>query len=567
MSRHNMAIIQMLYVLPMLLGRTFDVRNDRVGVDLFPNDVIKNYERIDRPQFTSSFKMVDNSKDAKDFLDVSGDLSLKIKTGKLEVKGTGNYLKDTTSAGRNVEILTKLDYRTSIFSIPSNAQPLKDWQTRYRKEDLGTHYVKSVTYGGSLVASLQFIAKDDANLEEIKGNINVVIQGNSAFDLVAEGKLEKLQKELSGKASLEITYYATVPLKSVPNTIEGLRNLIRDFQDQVQETNEGLGVPMTVELVDLSILDPSRKEYLKNRALQATLEDLEYRFDDLRETKTRVEEWMRQVPPSIPLEQEKEISDLYIRINNVLRVFYEVLGSMDLEQSSDQFKPALEAYKEGASFALIGKFRKDFLNLRKKLDIIEERQVGTGTSTYIEWGSKMCSSALSTTLHSGYMAATKDAGVGGSVSYLCLPENPQLENSPVVTVSTSLQSPVNGVRYGLLDAGLPDLELNKNLYTKGVPCSLCHLLSGMNVLTIPAKDECPQSFMQQYTGYLMASQDGGQRTQYVCVRKGATYHEVNGLLPRAGNNLALVAAKPGALPADKYPEGSLISCVVCSTMY
>ncbi|XP_022241624.1 uncharacterized protein LOC106459424 [Limulus polyphemus] len=189
-----MAIIQMLYVLPMLLGRTFDARNDRVGVDLFPNDVVKNHERIDRPQFTSSFKMVDNSKDAKDFLDVSGDLSLKIKTGKLEVKGTGNYLKDTTSIGKNVEILTKLDYRTSIFSIPSNAQPLKDWQTRYRKEDLGTHYVKSVTYGGSLVASLQFIAKDDSNLEEIKGNINVAIQGNSAFDLVAEGKLEKFQK-------------------------------------------------------------------------------------------------------------------------------------------------------------------------------------------------------------------------------------------------------------------------------------------------------------------------------------------------------------------------------------
>ncbi|XP_022241623.1 uncharacterized protein LOC106459423 [Limulus polyphemus] len=303
------------------------------------------------------------------------------------------------------------------------------------------------------------------------------------------------------------------------------------------------------------------------RALQATLEDLEYRFDDLRETKTHIEEWMRQVPPSILLEQEKKIGDLYIRINNVLRAFYEVLGNMDLEQSSSQFKPALDAYKEGASFALMGKFRKEFLNLQRKLDIIEERQGGTGSSTYIEWGSKMCTSALSTTLHSGYMAATKEAGVGGAVSYLCLPENPQLENSPVVTASTSLQSPVNGVRYGLLDAGLPDVELNKNLYTKGVPCSLCHLHSGMNVLTIPGKDGCPQSFMQQYAGYLMASQDGGQRTEYVCVRKGATFHEVNGLLPRAGNNLALVAAKPGALPADKYPENSLIPCVVCSTMY
>lgn len=86
--------------------------------------------------------------------------------------------------------------------------------------------------------------------------------------LLYSGKLEKLQSSLKDKASMEISYYATVPLKGVPNTIDGLRSLVKDFDQHVKEVNNGRGVPIRVELMELSSLggvNSSQFQFLKNR--------------------------------------------------------------------------------------------------------------------------------------------------------------------------------------------------------------------------------------------------------------------------------------------------------------
>lgn len=35
-------IIRLMYVLPMILGRTYDVQKNKVGVDIYPLDAIKD---------------------------------------------------------------------------------------------------------------------------------------------------------------------------------------------------------------------------------------------------------------------------------------------------------------------------------------------------------------------------------------------------------------------------------------------------------------------------------------------------------------------------------------------
>lgn len=56
--------------------------------------------------------MVTDTQEARDFLGVSGELSLKIKTGKVQIEGLGQYLKETYSRSKVVEILVKVHYET-----------------------------------------------------------------------------------------------------------------------------------------------------------------------------------------------------------------------------------------------------------------------------------------------------------------------------------------------------------------------------------------------------------------------------------------------------------------------
>ncbi|GFU03136.1 MACPF domain-containing protein [Trichonephila clavipes] len=78
-------------------------------------------------------------------------------------------------------------------------------------------------------------------------------------------KLEKLQKEAQDSASMEINYYATVPIEGVSYTTDGLIKLVEEFPNHVKKINNGLGNPLRMEMVPLRALQGDYAEYLENR--------------------------------------------------------------------------------------------------------------------------------------------------------------------------------------------------------------------------------------------------------------------------------------------------------------
>lgn len=56
-------------------------------------------------------------------------------------------------------------------------------------ENVGTHYVRSITYGGELIASLRLKANNKEEREMIKAAIAANLQLTGTFDLNANGKL------------------------------------------------------------------------------------------------------------------------------------------------------------------------------------------------------------------------------------------------------------------------------------------------------------------------------------------------------------------------------------------
>ena len=84
------------YTSPTLcLGRTFDLETSRACADVFPSMTDLPIKSIDSNKFSFKYQVVKSSKDVNDLLDVSGELSLKIKANLLKVEGAGQYINDS----------------------------------------------------------------------------------------------------------------------------------------------------------------------------------------------------------------------------------------------------------------------------------------------------------------------------------------------------------------------------------------------------------------------------------------------------------------------------------------
>ena len=98
------------YAAPTLcIGRTYDARKVSAGIDIFPSNIpTEKIKKMNVNHFTFKYKVVRNSNDVKDLLDISGELSLKVKAGLVKVEGLGKYLTDTDKKEETTELLAVL---------------------------------------------------------------------------------------------------------------------------------------------------------------------------------------------------------------------------------------------------------------------------------------------------------------------------------------------------------------------------------------------------------------------------------------------------------------------------
>ncbi|XP_013421648.1 uncharacterized protein LOC106181730 [Lingula anatina] len=94
-------------------------------------------------------------------------------------------------------------------------------------------------------------------------------------------------------------------------------------------------------------------------------------------------------------------------------------------------------------------------------------------------------------------------------------------------------------------------------------CAVCRSINRSSQVMIPARRECPESWTQEYNGYLMSSHHGHKRSQFVCI-DGAPEVNEGGTGNQNGALLYVVEAKCGSLPCPSYVDGRELTCVVCS---
>ncbi|XP_035214074.1 uncharacterized protein LOC118187892 [Stegodyphus dumicola] len=353
---------------------------------------------------------------------------------------------------------------------------------------------------------------------------------------------------------MEINYFANVPLEGIPNTITGLRDLVRNFEQHVKKVNNGWGVPAEVELSDLSMYD--RGLHIKNAALDAELQFFEEYFDDLLTTKSRFNSWMRTLPDELNPNDEKMIADFIGRLSKILRKFIETISQLNSEKGPEQLNGAKNAYKEGKGLGMAGKFRKELNKLMKKIVVPKTLLDDPSVSIYMHYGSSDCAAVESaSTLYPGYLTSSIRNSTGNGYNYLCLPKSPD-ENTMKTYTGAKNQSFLAGVKYGFME-NKPFPFDDEDTMLRGVVCAACLMNETQTVFTFHGQKECPdqEGWRAVYGGYLMSPTDVS-RGETICVDKKLESH-ADSYMGFYDQSLNFVLRKQ---------EGELlfIPCVVCA---
>jgi len=189
----------------------------------------------------------------------------------------------------------------------------------------------------------------------------------------------------------------------------------------------------------------------------------------------------------------------------------------------------------------------------------QKGQEGQGLSgvKYVRWGRTNCSGDAQV-VYSGIIGSGHYSHTGGGSKYLCLPNNPKYDRYSDTWQGTGA---IYGTEY---EVGSFNPFTTSNLHDHDAPCAVCYVKSRGSQLMMPARNDCPTGWNEEYHGYLMTAHYGHKSTRdYICVDREAEY--VHGTKANQdGALLYLVEGGCGSLPCLPYVSGRELTCAVCT---
>lgn len=98
---------------------------------------------------------------------------------------------------------------------------------------------------------------------------------------------------------------------------------------------------MQFELQPVKNIIPKAKAHLQNQALTYQLEELESRFDDLRNAQTLANAYLHNVE-----ETDEDVEKFITNTNKVYRVFRSAISSLNKHEGQEWMDACMQAYEE-----------------------------------------------------------------------------------------------------------------------------------------------------------------------------------------------------------------------------
>ena len=148
---------------------------------------------------------------------------------------------------------------------------------------------------------------------------------------------------------------------------------------------------------------------------------------------------------------------------------------------------------------------------------------------------------------------------GGGSQYLCLPRNPKYDKYQNGHQSAGY---VYGTEYEVSQYnGNP---FARNLHDHDAPCAVCFVQSRSSMLMMPAWNDCPSGWTEEYHGYLMTEYYGHKHSrEFICV-DGNPEYVPGSQQSKNGALLYPVEGVCGSLPCLPYVAGRELTCAVCT---
>ncbi|XP_074611612.1 uncharacterized protein LOC141866092 isoform X3 [Acropora palmata] len=326
------------YASPNLrIGRSYDAQTSKAGIDIYPFGNI-DIEETNVNQFNFEYRVIKNTKDTKDLLNISGELSLKVKAGLVSVSGSGKYLSDNKKTEDTTEVLAVLKCLTVSETMRGLPKLAADVASGKIKHGLGTHYARSITYGGELAASLSIKNTSSSETLDIQGSASGVVNAK-AVDVSLKAQLQKLTTECSALSDISIKYYSTDLPSKAPTNLNELVKLIEGFPSRLEKINEGKGIPLQFELQPISTalqIEGPSVSYLP----PFKEDQLEQYFDDLRAAQTRINLYQES-----NVDEDDEVLSFSDEIEEVMEKFMQAIHSIGSSGGLDEMmKSCFDAY-------------------------------------------------------------------------------------------------------------------------------------------------------------------------------------------------------------------------------
>ncbi|XP_067024798.1 short-chain collagen C4-like [Acropora muricata] len=190
----------------------------------------------------------------------------------------------------------------------------------------------------------------------------------------------------------------------------------------------------------------------------------------------------------------------------------------------------------------------------------EKGQDGTRMNgvNYVRWGRKSCPNGTQI-VYQGIIGGEHYNHHGGGSQYLCLPRIPKYDKYQNGHQSAGY---VYGTEYEVSQYHGNPFE--RNLHEHDAPCAVCFVKSRGSMLMLPARNDCPSGWTEEYHGYLMTERHGHKHSrEFICVDSNPEYvhgshHNHDGAL------LYPVEGVCGSLPCLPYVAGRELTCAVCT---
>uniref|UniRef100_A0A8C5MK79 Fibronectin type-III domain-containing protein n=1 Tax=Leptobrachium leishanense TaxID=445787 RepID=A0A8C5MK79_9ANUR len=239
---------------PFSLGMLYDCRSDKLipGVT-FWNDNLILTDVESKPQENTSFELIvsDSISDKATALDISVSLKASFLCGLINVGGSATYINDKKSSSQHARVTLKYSRTTRFDQLTMNR--LGTQNVTY-PEGTATHVVTGILYGAQAFFIFDRKVSTSENIQDIQGNLQVMINKIPSVSIEGEGKLKLTDTEKGSVTRFNCTFHGDFALDRNPVTYEEAINTYANLP-KLLGPEEEKAVPVKVWLYPLSKLD------------------------------------------------------------------------------------------------------------------------------------------------------------------------------------------------------------------------------------------------------------------------------------------------------------------------